>query len=129
MSPGSSTESYPAFARIGLSENPGKNLNQWESKFHNHTEEPGTIPESQICEIKLPEDNYYCELYSARFEPRSARFTVRQVNRYSTAVNSLDSIVMKVFIQGNVRRLQQSPERHGNITLTRFEERKEHLFL
>ncbi|KAJ4429661.1 hypothetical protein ANN_21862 [Periplaneta americana] len=28
MSPGSSTESCPAFARIGLRENPGKNLNQ-----------------------------------------------------------------------------------------------------
>ncbi|KAJ4450471.1 hypothetical protein ANN_01896 [Periplaneta americana] len=28
MSPGSSTESYPAFARIGLTENPRKNLNQ-----------------------------------------------------------------------------------------------------
>ncbi|KAJ4426774.1 hypothetical protein ANN_26573 [Periplaneta americana] len=28
MSPGSSTESYPAFARIGFRENPGKNLNQ-----------------------------------------------------------------------------------------------------
>ncbi|KAJ4444238.1 hypothetical protein ANN_06029 [Periplaneta americana] len=28
MSPGSNTESYPAFARIGLRENPGKNLNQ-----------------------------------------------------------------------------------------------------
>ncbi|KAJ4436673.1 hypothetical protein ANN_16804 [Periplaneta americana] len=28
MSPRSSTESYPAFARIGLKENPGKNLNQ-----------------------------------------------------------------------------------------------------
>ncbi|KAJ4443207.1 hypothetical protein ANN_04874 [Periplaneta americana] len=28
MSPGSSTESYPAFARIGLREDPGKNLNQ-----------------------------------------------------------------------------------------------------
>ncbi|KAJ4442809.1 hypothetical protein ANN_04402 [Periplaneta americana] len=28
MSPGSSTESYPAFARIGLRENPGKPLNQ-----------------------------------------------------------------------------------------------------
>ncbi|KAJ4427234.1 hypothetical protein ANN_24851 [Periplaneta americana] len=28
MSPESSTESYPAFARIGLRENPGKNLNQ-----------------------------------------------------------------------------------------------------
>ncbi|KAJ4433883.1 hypothetical protein ANN_16196 [Periplaneta americana] len=29
MSPGSNTESYPAFARIGLRENPGKNLNQY----------------------------------------------------------------------------------------------------
>ncbi|KAJ4444976.1 hypothetical protein ANN_06775 [Periplaneta americana] len=28
MSPGSSNESYPAFAHIGLRENPGKNLNQ-----------------------------------------------------------------------------------------------------
>ncbi|KAJ4432184.1 hypothetical protein ANN_20800 [Periplaneta americana] len=28
MSPGSSTESYAAFARIGLRENPGENLNQ-----------------------------------------------------------------------------------------------------
>ncbi|KAJ4451225.1 hypothetical protein ANN_02685 [Periplaneta americana] len=28
MSPGSSTESYPAFAHIGLREYPGKNLNQ-----------------------------------------------------------------------------------------------------
>ncbi|KAJ4436793.1 hypothetical protein ANN_16925 [Periplaneta americana] len=28
MSPGSSTESYPAFARIGLRENPRRNLNQ-----------------------------------------------------------------------------------------------------
>ncbi|KAJ4440129.1 hypothetical protein ANN_08267 [Periplaneta americana] len=28
MSPGSSTESYPAFAHIGLRENPGKILNQ-----------------------------------------------------------------------------------------------------
>ncbi|KAJ4435179.1 hypothetical protein ANN_23755 [Periplaneta americana] len=28
MSPGSSTESYPVFARTGLRENPGKNLNQ-----------------------------------------------------------------------------------------------------
>ncbi|KAJ4448594.1 hypothetical protein ANN_10613 [Periplaneta americana] len=28
MSPGSNTDSYPAFARVGLRENPGKNLNQ-----------------------------------------------------------------------------------------------------
>ncbi|KAJ4435372.1 hypothetical protein ANN_17986 [Periplaneta americana] len=32
MSPGSSTESYPAFARIGLRENPGKNVNQGEER-------------------------------------------------------------------------------------------------
>ncbi|KAJ4434672.1 hypothetical protein ANN_23240 [Periplaneta americana] len=36
MSPGSSTESYPAFARIGLRENPGKNLNQLRCK-QSHT--------------------------------------------------------------------------------------------
>ncbi|KAJ4436388.1 hypothetical protein ANN_19020 [Periplaneta americana] len=33
MSPGSNTESYPAFAHIGLRENPGKNLNR-----------PGIVP-------------------------------------------------------------------------------------
>ncbi|KAJ4451632.1 hypothetical protein ANN_03101 [Periplaneta americana] len=31
MSPGSNTVSYPAFAHIGLRENPGKNLNQLQS--------------------------------------------------------------------------------------------------
>ncbi|KAJ4435555.1 hypothetical protein ANN_18171 [Periplaneta americana] len=35
MSPGSSTESYPAFARIGLRENPGKNLNQLNTVAYN----------------------------------------------------------------------------------------------
>ncbi|KAJ4439964.1 hypothetical protein ANN_08095 [Periplaneta americana] len=33
MSPESSTESYPAFAHIGLRENPGKNLNQLKSSI------------------------------------------------------------------------------------------------
>ncbi|KAJ4440271.1 hypothetical protein ANN_08410 [Periplaneta americana] len=33
MSPGSSTEIYPEFARIGLKENPGKNLNQAEREL------------------------------------------------------------------------------------------------
>ncbi|KAJ4446532.1 hypothetical protein ANN_13228 [Periplaneta americana] len=36
MSPGSSTESYPAFAHIGLRENPGKNLNQIKHKHINN---------------------------------------------------------------------------------------------
>ncbi|KAJ4429609.1 hypothetical protein ANN_21795 [Periplaneta americana] len=35
MNPGSSTESYPTFARIGLRENPGKNLNQRLRVFEN----------------------------------------------------------------------------------------------
>ncbi|KAJ4438261.1 hypothetical protein ANN_14200 [Periplaneta americana] len=35
MSPGSSTESYPAFAHIGLRENPGKNLNQVQQNLYN----------------------------------------------------------------------------------------------
>ncbi|KAJ4437432.1 hypothetical protein ANN_17576 [Periplaneta americana] len=41
MSPGSSTESYPAFAHIGLRENPGKNLNQALKKKEEEEEEDG----------------------------------------------------------------------------------------
>ncbi|KAJ4441860.1 hypothetical protein ANN_11720 [Periplaneta americana] len=41
MSPGSSTESYPAFARIGLRENPGKNLNQ--VTFRDRDPNPGYL--------------------------------------------------------------------------------------
>ncbi|KAJ4438426.1 hypothetical protein ANN_14371 [Periplaneta americana] len=45
MSPGSSTESYPAFARIGLRENPGKNLNQLEfSSPDEHTSQIIQLP-------------------------------------------------------------------------------------
>ncbi|KAJ4432529.1 hypothetical protein ANN_21151 [Periplaneta americana] len=36
MSPGSSTESYPAFAHIGLRENPGKTLNQPQPGIGDH---------------------------------------------------------------------------------------------
>ncbi|KAJ4445040.1 hypothetical protein ANN_06839 [Periplaneta americana] len=39
MSPGSSTESYPAFARIGLMENPGKYLNQ-RREIRTHDQRP-----------------------------------------------------------------------------------------
>ncbi|KAJ4450788.1 hypothetical protein ANN_02218 [Periplaneta americana] len=35
MSTGSSTESYPTFAHIGLRENPGKNLNQDSNSEYN----------------------------------------------------------------------------------------------
>ncbi|KAJ4442250.1 hypothetical protein ANN_12116 [Periplaneta americana] len=41
MSPGSSTESYPTFARIGLRENPGKILNQ--VTFPNRDSNPGHL--------------------------------------------------------------------------------------
>ncbi|KAJ4434493.1 hypothetical protein ANN_23055 [Periplaneta americana] len=39
MSPGSSTESYPAFAHIGLRENPGRNLNQEKYQYYCYYEE------------------------------------------------------------------------------------------
>ncbi|KAJ4441969.1 hypothetical protein ANN_11833 [Periplaneta americana] len=42
MSPGSNTESYPAFAHIGLRENPGKNLNQSSGRQHSLTCAMGT---------------------------------------------------------------------------------------
>ncbi|KAJ4443816.1 hypothetical protein ANN_05598 [Periplaneta americana] len=48
MSPGSNTESYPAFARIGLRENPGKNLNQitypdWDSNSGHLVSRPDAL--------------------------------------------------------------------------------------
>ncbi|KAJ4427076.1 hypothetical protein ANN_24691 [Periplaneta americana] len=48
MSPGSSTESYPAFARIGLRENPRKNLNQvtcpdWDSNPGHLVSQPDAL--------------------------------------------------------------------------------------
>ncbi|KAJ4438889.1 hypothetical protein ANN_14843 [Periplaneta americana] len=42
MSPGSSTESYPAFALIGLRENPGKNLNQDFTLFKHENQRSGS---------------------------------------------------------------------------------------
>ncbi|KAJ4443948.1 hypothetical protein ANN_05737 [Periplaneta americana] len=45
MSPGSSIESYPAFAGIGLKENPGKNVNQ-----------------QAVIYVCLPPPVYKCEL-------------------------------------------------------------------
>ncbi|KAJ4440356.1 hypothetical protein ANN_08495, partial [Periplaneta americana] len=44
MSPGSSTESYPAFAHIGLRENPGKNLNQFLTISRNQHQSLCSIP-------------------------------------------------------------------------------------
>ncbi|KAJ4451569.1 hypothetical protein ANN_03038 [Periplaneta americana] len=48
MSPGSSTESYPAFAHIGLRENPGKNLNQGFVKDITYTQKPRNIDELRL---------------------------------------------------------------------------------
>ncbi|KAJ4427927.1 hypothetical protein ANN_23937 [Periplaneta americana] len=54
MSPGSSTKSYPAFARIGLRENPGKNLNQvtfpnWDSNLSHLVSRPDTLTVTPQC--------------------------------------------------------------------------------
>ncbi|KAJ4451067.1 hypothetical protein ANN_02504 [Periplaneta americana] len=49
MSPESGTESYPAFARIGLRENPGKNLNQETSLGKVASAERGQIVSIVCC--------------------------------------------------------------------------------
>ncbi|KAJ4440197.1 hypothetical protein ANN_08335 [Periplaneta americana] len=59
MSPGSSTESYPAFAHIGLRENPGKNLNQcdrWER-------DPGCRVDVETSPSETPADLLCAEPY------------------------------------------------------------------
>ncbi|KAJ4434514.1 hypothetical protein ANN_23076 [Periplaneta americana] len=55
MSPGSSTESYPAFARIGLRENPGKNLNQ--VTCHDRDSNPGYLVSQPEALTVTPQDN------------------------------------------------------------------------
>ncbi|KAJ4445433.1 hypothetical protein ANN_07238 [Periplaneta americana] len=54
MSPGSTTESYPVFARIGLRENLGKNLNQvtWPDRDSN----PGHLVSRPDALIVIPQD-------------------------------------------------------------------------
>ncbi|KAJ4431735.1 hypothetical protein ANN_20337, partial [Periplaneta americana] len=62
MSPGSSTESYPAFAHIGLRENPGKNLNQvtcpdWESNPGHVVSRPDALTVTPQYAIRKVQDN------------------------------------------------------------------------
>ncbi|KAJ4447058.1 hypothetical protein ANN_09047 [Periplaneta americana] len=54
MSPGSSTESYPAFPRIGLREKPGKNLNQDQD---DGVENGGKTPYEQFLHIDHLDNN------------------------------------------------------------------------
>ncbi|KAJ4445853.1 hypothetical protein ANN_12538 [Periplaneta americana] len=82
MSPGSSTESYPAFARIGLRENPGKNLNQVTCLYRDSN--PGhlvsqsdaltVIPQPVLTRLKtwLDAVNYYAEYYGKIMEVTDA---------------------------------------------------------
>ncbi|KAJ4427167.1 hypothetical protein ANN_24783 [Periplaneta americana] len=68
MSPGSSTESYPAFARIGLRENPGKNLNQVtcpdrDSNPGHLVSQPDALtvtPQVLVCSLSHDEALYQC---------------------------------------------------------------------
>ncbi|KAJ4431539.1 hypothetical protein ANN_20138 [Periplaneta americana] len=60
MSSGSSTESYPVFAHIGLRENPGKNLNQIMSRSKSGVNRPPIDPDAlkkAVEEIIAPPGN------------------------------------------------------------------------
>ncbi|KAJ4433340.1 hypothetical protein ANN_15599 [Periplaneta americana] len=62
MSPGSSTESYPALAHIGLRENPGKNLNQ--VTCPNRESNPGHLVSRPDALAITPQDARTCKLVS-----------------------------------------------------------------
>ncbi|KAJ4434364.1 hypothetical protein ANN_22923 [Periplaneta americana] len=61
MSPGSSTESYPAFARFGLRENPGKNLNQ--VTCPDRDSNPGHLVSQPDALTVTPQVESFCTLY------------------------------------------------------------------
>ncbi|KAJ4429409.1 hypothetical protein ANN_21567 [Periplaneta americana] len=110
MNPGSSTESYPAFARIGLRENPGKNLNQ--VTYPDRDSNPGHLvsrpealtvtPQGTVDELmsKLNSIYKHCDMQSsvekemAREEEtsREAGAVRRQLFREEEIIRPIDSI-------------------------------------
>ncbi|KAJ4449741.1 hypothetical protein ANN_01145 [Periplaneta americana] len=84
MSPGSSTESYPAFARIGLRENPGKNLNQ--VTFPDRDSNPGHLvsrPDALTVTPQLP--------------PREVRSVIKFLNAQGIAPIEIDRQLCQVY--------------------------------
>ncbi|KAJ4435097.1 hypothetical protein ANN_23672 [Periplaneta americana] len=100
MSPGSSTESYPAFALIELRENPGKNLNQ--VTCPDRESNPGHLVSrlDVLTHRKLPSICSYWvkgnprkkpqpgNLLRPGIEPGPPGFPARRANRYSTGVDN-----------------------------------------
>ncbi|KAJ4441169.1 hypothetical protein ANN_11020 [Periplaneta americana] len=75
MSPGSSTESYPAFARIGLRENPGKNLNQ--VTFPDRDSNPGHLVSRPDALIVIPQVWTPCERPKTILTKLEQRFWIK----------------------------------------------------
>ncbi|KAJ4434132.1 hypothetical protein ANN_16452 [Periplaneta americana] len=113
MSPGSSTESYPAFARIGLRENPGKPqpepysqtpltyvpLFRVRSKFHSHIEEP----------LKTALSNAPCnQHYVIRQEPCNEHDGTRTENR-SLRISQMGKLSLR-FQESTDRTSQSFPK-------------------
>ncbi|KAJ4435452.1 hypothetical protein ANN_18067 [Periplaneta americana] len=61
MNPGSNTESYPAFAHIGLRENPGKNLNQ--VTYPDRESNPGNLVSRLDSLTVIPQMGSACSTY------------------------------------------------------------------
>ncbi|KAJ4438882.1 hypothetical protein ANN_14835 [Periplaneta americana] len=68
MSPGSSTENYPAFAHIGLRENPGKNLNQTSPNLSDVADSTNTKPNTTNVKYTFDECQLIRELPNALYE-------------------------------------------------------------
>ncbi|KAJ4428437.1 hypothetical protein ANN_24474 [Periplaneta americana] len=131
MSPGSSTESHPAFARIGLRENPGKNLNQVtcpdrDSNLGHLVSQPDALTVTPQVEGKLREKPQLNNLSQPRFGPGPVCFTFKHANRYSIAVNlcayckrkrtNINVVVITEDVQNVLLLLEYRP--HIDVSLT-----------
>ncbi|KAJ4438590.1 hypothetical protein ANN_14537 [Periplaneta americana] len=79
MSPESSTESYPAFALLGLRENPGKNLNQ--VTCPDRESNPGHLvsrPDALTVTPQIEENSYsFTEFNSSFFRKYGSKYDER----------------------------------------------------
>ncbi|KAJ4450716.1 hypothetical protein ANN_02146 [Periplaneta americana] len=87
MSPGSSTESYPAFARIGLRENPRKNFNQ--VTCPDRDSNPGHLVSQPDALTVTPQDEETKQRYQVEISNRFAALATSDEAEKELDVNSV----------------------------------------